>query len=84
MDESGASLTPPVRRTWAPVGHTPVLRHRMRGRKRLSMAAVCCYRPDGSDARLAFHLREAPTIPTSCARSLRRWGGLWAAPRRWS
>jgi transposase len=58
VDESGASLTPPVRRTWAPVGHTPVLRHRMRGRKRLSMAAVCCYRPDGSDARLAFHLRE--------------------------
>jgi transposase len=30
----------------------------MRGRKRLSMAGVCCYRPDGSDARLAFHLRE--------------------------
>jgi hypothetical protein len=22
------------------------------------MAAVCCYRPDGTDARLAFHLRE--------------------------
>jgi DDE superfamily endonuclease len=30
----------------------------MRGRKRLSMAAVCCYRPDGTDARLALHLRE--------------------------
>jgi transposase len=58
VDESGAGLTPPVRRTWAPRGHTPVLRHRMRGRKRLSMAGVCCYRPDGSDARLAFHLRE--------------------------
>jgi hypothetical protein len=58
VDESGAALTPPVRRTWAPVGHTPILRHRMRGRKRLSMAGVCCYRPDASDARLAFHLRE--------------------------
>jgi transposase len=23
LDESGASLTPPVRRTWAPAGHTP-------------------------------------------------------------
>jgi len=22
------------------------------------MAGVCCYRPDGTDARLAFHLRE--------------------------
>jgi hypothetical protein len=30
----------------------------MRGRKRVSLAGVCCYRPDGSDARLAFHLRE--------------------------
>jgi transposase len=30
----------------------------MRGRRRISMAAVCCYRPDGSGARLAFHLRE--------------------------
>jgi transposase len=30
----------------------------MRGRKRISMAGVCCYRPDASDARLAFHLRE--------------------------
>jgi hypothetical protein len=58
LDESGASLVPPVRRTWAPKGCTPVLRHRMRGRKRVSMAGVCCYRPDGSDARLAFHLRE--------------------------
>jgi hypothetical protein len=58
LDESGASLHPPVRRTWAPVGHTPVLRHRMRGRKRLSMAGVCCYRPDASDVCLAFHLRE--------------------------
>jgi transposase len=58
LDESGASLVPPVRRTWAPRGHTPVLRHRMRGRKRISMAGVCCYRPDASDARLAFHLRE--------------------------
>jgi hypothetical protein len=58
VDESGAALTPPVRRTWAPRGHTPVLRHRMRGRKRISMAGVCCYRPDATDARLAFHLRE--------------------------
>jgi len=58
LDESGVSLTPPVRRTWAPRGHTPILRHRMRGRRRISMAGVACYRPDGADARLAFHLRE--------------------------
>jgi transposase len=28
QDESGFSLLPPVRGTWAPKGHTPVLRHR--------------------------------------------------------
>jgi hypothetical protein len=30
----------------------------MRGRRRISMAGVGCYRPDATDARLAFHLRE--------------------------
>ena len=57
LDESGVSFTPPVRRTWAPRGRTPVLRHRQRHWARLSMAAMCCYRPDGGRARLAFHLQ---------------------------
>jgi hypothetical protein len=56
-DESGVSFTPPVRRTWAPRGRTPILRHRQRNWARLSMAAMCCYRPDGTRARLAFHLQ---------------------------
>jgi len=56
-DESGVSFTPPVRRTWAPRGRTPILRHRQRNWARLSMAAMCCYRPDGARARLAFHLQ---------------------------
>jgi hypothetical protein len=87
VDESGASLVPPVRRTWAPRGHTPVLRHRMRGRKRLSMAGVCCYRPDGSDARLAFHLREGAydtqqLIPIVAALG-RLLGGAWPVVVVW-
>jgi transposase len=56
QDESGVSLIPSVRATWAPRGETPVLRHRFSW-KRLSMAAAVCYRPDGSDATLAFQLR---------------------------
>jgi DDE superfamily endonuclease len=48
------SLRPPVRRTWAPRGQTPILRHRGHW-KRASMAGICCYRPDGSRARLCFH-----------------------------
>jgi DDE superfamily endonuclease len=57
LDESGVGFTPQVRRTWAPRGHTPVLRHRQRRWTRLSIAGMCCYRPDGTDARLAVHLQ---------------------------
>jgi transposase len=55
VDESGQSLTPVVRRTWAPRGRTPVLRHRFRRWQRISMVGLCCYGPDRSRARLAFH-----------------------------
>jgi transposase len=53
-DEAGISLTPPVRRTWAPRGKTPVLRHRYRRRQQISMAGLLVYRPDGSKTRLLF------------------------------
>lgn len=36
VDESGFQLTPCVRRTWAPVGQTPLIRHRFRN-DRISM-----------------------------------------------
>jgi len=55
-DESGVSLLPSVRATWAPRGQTPVLRHRFVW-KRLSIASALVYERDGSDARLAFELR---------------------------
>ncbi len=55
-DESGVSLLPSVRATWAPRGQTPVLRHRFVW-KRLSIAAALVYEPDGSDAHLVFQLR---------------------------
>jgi len=55
-DESGVSLLPSVRATWAPRGQTPVLRHHFAW-KRLSIAGVLAYEPDGSDAHLLFELR---------------------------
>ena len=55
-DESGISLLPSVRATWAPRGCTPVLRHRFAW-KRLSLAGALAYEPDGSDAHLVFELR---------------------------
>jgi DDE superfamily endonuclease len=57
FDESAVSLIPPMRRTWSPRGHTPILRHRF-GWKKASMAAALGYRPDGSAARLYFHLQQ--------------------------
>ena len=54
-DESGISLSPSVRRTWAPRGKTPVLRTHFNW-KRLSMAAALVYAP-GGDARVAFASR---------------------------
>ena len=53
-DESGVSLLPVVRHTWAPVGHTPVIRHRFNW-QRASMAAALCYGSHGGGAALAFH-----------------------------
>jgi transposase len=51
-DESGISLNPSVRRTWAPRGKTPVVRAHLNW-KRLSMAAAIAYRPGGA-ARVVF------------------------------
>jgi transposase len=53
-DESGASLLPVTRRTWAPRGHTPVIRHHFKW-KRISMAAALCYGSRGGGAAVAFH-----------------------------
>jgi transposase len=57
QDESGFSLLPPVRATWAPRGHTPVLRHRFSW-TRLSMSGALAYKPDSSEAALVFQITE--------------------------
>ena len=56
QDESGFSLLPSVRSTWAPRAKTPVLRHHFSW-KRLSMAGALAYEPDGTDAQLVFQMR---------------------------
>jgi transposase len=55
-DESGVSLLPVVRRTWAPVGVTPVLDHHFNW-QRVSITAALCYGSRGGGARLAVHRR---------------------------
>ncbi|MCX4781933.1 transposase [Streptomyces sp. NBC_01264] len=57
-DESGVSLLPQIRRTYAPRGRPPLLRHRLNW-KRASMAGALGYHSTGPDrgARLCFHLK---------------------------
>lgn len=57
QDESGISQRPPVRRTWAPRGQTPVLTHCFNWKK-LSVSAALCYRWDGHKSRLFFRTLE--------------------------
>ncbi|NYE47997.1 hypothetical protein HDA32_003117 [Spinactinospora alkalitolerans] len=58
FDESGVSLLPVVRRTYAPRGRTPALRHRLNW-KRAGMAAALGYHAADAcrGARLCFDLR---------------------------
>ncbi|WP_374196215.1 hypothetical protein [Streptomyces sp. ISL-10] len=52
-DEAGFSMTPPTTRTWSRRGHTPVVRVRGRSRRRLSVAALACYKA-GESSRLIY------------------------------
>lgn len=56
-DESGVSQQPVVRRTWAPRGETPILRHTGGHWKRLSMAGALAFRWDGRRTRFFFQTR---------------------------
>jgi len=56
FDESALSLTPNVRRTWAPRGQPPTLTHPFNW-QRASMAAAICYGVRGGGAQLCFHVQ---------------------------
>jgi DDE superfamily endonuclease len=77
FDESAISLIPPVRRTWSRRGRTPVLRHRMAWKK-ASMAAALGYWPDGTKARLCFHLQQDAYDTDSLIGVLEQLAGFYA------
>jgi transposase len=56
QDESGVSQRPPVRRTWAPRGETPVLIHAFNWKK-LSVAVAVTFRWDFRRSGLFFQTR---------------------------
>ena len=55
-DEAGQNLRPPKARTWAPRGHTPVVRVSGKGSGKVSVAGLACYQP-GARARLFCKVR---------------------------
>lgn len=58
-------MAPLVRRTWAPLGHTPILRQRGRSHQKVSVIAALVVSPHRHRARLFFriHPRVAVTAP---------------------
>ena len=55
-DEAGQNLRPAKARTWAPRGHTPVVRVSGKGTGRVSVAGLACYRP-GARPRPFYRIR---------------------------
>ena len=55
-DEAGQNLRPPKARTWAPRGHTPVVRVSGKGSGRVSVAGLVCLKP-GARGRLFYRVR---------------------------
>ncbi len=64
FDESGVSLLPEVRRTYAPRGRTPLLRHRLNWRRAGMAAALGYHAADAERARgCASTSSQAATTP---------------------
>jgi transposase len=80
QDESGFSLPPSVRATWAPRGQTPVLRHHFNW-KRLSMSAAVGFASDGSNPWLVFNMRPGDYNDGSLIEFPRVCTRTWAATR---
>jgi DDE superfamily endonuclease len=80
FDESAVSLIPPVRRTWSQRGCTPILRHRLAWKK-ASMAAALGFWPDGTKARLCFHLQPDSYDTDSLIGVLEQLAGFYREQR---
>jgi len=77
QDESGFSLTPPIRRTWAPPGKTLVVTDKFNW-KRVSASAALCYRWDGKYSRVYLATRAAVTETGSgWGARVASWVGLY-------
>ena len=86
-DETGCSLAPPTRRTWSPLGRTPLLRVSGQRHEKINVAGLCCYKA-GCAPRLiyatsdtAYTAEDFPDLLRSAHRALGApmvllWDGL--------
>lgn len=70
LDESGFLLIPPLQRTWAPRGQTPVLRHRYR-RDKLSIISAITVSPTRRRLGLYYQIFEDNVTQVDMAAFLR-------------
>jgi putative transposase len=49
-------MSPLVRRTWAPIGHTPVIKRKARSHEKITAIAAVCTRPSGRNPWMYFRL----------------------------
>ncbi|MFJ5933537.1 transposase [Streptomyces sp. NPDC093071] len=82
LDESGVSLLPQVRRTYALRGRAPLLRHRLNW-KRASMAAALGYHATDPDRgpRLCFHLKPGGYDTTALIEVLEQMKAFYRGER---
>lgn len=52
VDEAGFSMVPCLKKMWAPVGQTPVVKHRNRWHRKVSVIGAIAIMPDGSSPQL--------------------------------
>ncbi|MHB8221189.1 MAG: IS630 family transposase [Acidimicrobiales bacterium] len=80
QDESGFSLLPSVRSTWAPRGETPILHHHFSW-TRLSMSAALAFRPDRSEAALVFQIKDGTYNTESLIEFLEEFHNFFATEK---
>jgi len=54
VDEAGFSMVPCLKATWAPLGRTPVVKHRNRWHRKVSVIGALATEADGSSMQLLF------------------------------
>jgi transposase len=52
VDEAGFSMVPCLKKTWAPQARTPVVKHRNRWHRKVSVIGAMAMEPDGSHVEL--------------------------------